>query len=62
MRKYRYWSKEKLGLDIEGLIADLEVAPEKSVVVLHACAVSFFSFHRFYSSSSSSSLAQSNWL
>ena len=41
MRKYRYWSKEKLGLDIEGLIADLEAAPEKSVVILHACAVSF---------------------
>ena len=40
MRKYRYWNKEKLGLDIDGLIADLEAAPEKSVIVLHACAVS----------------------
>lgn len=41
VRKYRYWHKEKLGLDIEGLLADLEAAPEKSVIVLHACAVSF---------------------
>jgi aspartate/tyrosine/aromatic aminotransferase len=40
IRKYRYWSKEKLALDIDGLIADLEAAPEKSVVILHACAVS----------------------
>jgi aspartate aminotransferase len=38
VRKYRYWSKEKLALDIDGLIADLEAAPEKSVVILHACA------------------------
>jgi aspartate aminotransferase len=40
VRKYRYWNKEKLGLDIDGLIADLEAAPEKSVILLHACAVS----------------------
>ena len=41
VRKYRYWSKETLGLDIDGLIADLEAAPEKSVILLHACSVSF---------------------
>lgn len=40
IRKYRYWSKEKLTLDIDGLIADLEAAPVKSVIILHACAVS----------------------
>jgi len=40
VRKYRYWNKEKLNLDIDGLIADLESAPEKSVILLHACAVS----------------------
>jgi aspartate/tyrosine/aromatic aminotransferase len=39
VRKYRYWNKEKLNLDIDGLIADLEAAPEKSVILLHACAV-----------------------
>ncbi|CAF0928806.1 unnamed protein product [Rotaria sp. Silwood1] len=38
IRKYRYWSKEKLTLDIDGFIADLESAPEKSVIILHACS------------------------
>lgn len=40
VKKYRYWNKEKLGLDIDGLIADLQAAPEFSVVILHACSVS----------------------
>jgi len=44
VRKYRYWSKEKLNLDIDGFIADLEAAPEKSVIILHACAVSILHF------------------
>jgi aspartate aminotransferase len=48
VRKYKYWSKEKLSLDIDGLIADLEVAPEKSVIILHACAVSILNV--FFSS------------
>jgi aspartate/tyrosine/aromatic aminotransferase len=42
VRKYRYWDKEKLGIDIDGFIADLETAPEKSVILLHACAVCCF--------------------
>lgn len=46
-RKYRYWSKEKLGLDMDGLIADLEAAPEKSVIILHACAVSTYFMYFF---------------
>jgi aspartate aminotransferase, mitochondrial len=40
MKKYRYWNKETLGLDMDGLIADLQSAPESSVVILHACSVS----------------------
>jgi len=35
---YRYWSPETLGLDLEGMLADLRGAPEGSVVLLHACA------------------------
>ena len=42
IRKYRYWNKEKLTLDIDGLIADLDSAPEKSVIILHACSVNSF--------------------
>lgn len=37
-RRYRYWSAEKRGIDWDGLVEDLENAPEDSVVVLHACA------------------------
>lgn len=35
---YRYYREETCLLDFEGLIADLEAAPEGSAVVLHACA------------------------
>jgi len=35
---YRYYSKEKNALDFEGLLADLKAAPDKSVILLHACA------------------------
>jgi len=37
-REYRYWDQEKRGIDFEGLIEDLETAPENSVIILHACA------------------------
>lgn len=37
-REYRYWSPSKRGLDFEGLMEDLRNAPEKSVIILHACA------------------------
>lgn len=32
---YRYFNPETVGLDFEGMVADLEKAPEGSVVVLH---------------------------
>ncbi|KNC75313.1 aspartate aminotransferase, cytoplasmic [Sphaeroforma arctica JP610] len=35
---YRYYKAETRGLDFEGMIADLEAAPEHSTVLLHACA------------------------
>lgn len=35
---YPYFSKETRGLDFEGMIKKLEAAPERSIVVLHACA------------------------
>lgn len=37
-REYRYWSESKRGLDFEGLIEDLQNAPENSVIILHSCA------------------------
>lgn len=36
--KYRYYDKDTIGLDFEGLVADLKAAPESSIVLLHACA------------------------
>jgi aspartate aminotransferase len=36
--KYRYYNKDTIGLDFEGLIEDLRAAPARSVVLLHACA------------------------
>jgi len=38
VRGYRYFDKKTVGLDFEGLKEDLQNAPEKSVVLLHACA------------------------
>ncbi|KAF5374892.1 hypothetical protein D9758_000229 [Tetrapyrgos nigripes] len=38
VRGYRYFDKKTVGLDIEGMKADLKAAPEHSVVLLHACA------------------------
>lgn len=37
-REYRYWSESGRGLDIEGMIEDLEKAPENAVIILHAVA------------------------
>ena len=36
--KYRYYNKDTIGLDFEGMIADLKAAPGQSIVLLHACA------------------------
>ncbi|KAJ1788054.1 hypothetical protein LPJ59_005608 [Coemansia sp. RSA 2399] len=38
VREYRYCNYETLGLDIDGLLADLRAAPKGQIVVLHACA------------------------
>ncbi|KAJ6188759.1 hypothetical protein N7519_003667 [Penicillium mononematosum] len=36
--QYRYYNKDTIGLDFEGLIADIKAAPEGSIILLHACA------------------------
>ena len=36
--KYRYYNKDTIGLDFEGMVADIKAAPEGSLVLLHACA------------------------
>jgi aspartate aminotransferase len=38
VEKYRYYNKDTIGLDFEGLIADIKAAPAKSIILLHACA------------------------
>ncbi|XP_075160762.1 glutamate oxaloacetate transaminase 1 [Haematobia irritans] len=35
---YRYWEQNKRVLDIQGMLEDLEKAPEGAVIILHACA------------------------
>ncbi|KAJ2538006.1 Aspartate aminotransferase, cytoplasmic, partial [Coemansia sp. RSA 1933] len=38
VREYRYCNYETLGLDIDGMLADLRAAPKGQIIVLHACA------------------------
>ncbi|KAI4210344.1 MAG: hypothetical protein LQ351_006793 [Letrouitia transgressa] len=38
VEKYRYYDKDSIGLDFEGMVADLKAAPEGSIILLHACA------------------------
>jgi len=38
VKGYRYLDKKTIGLDFAGLKEDLAAAPEKSIVLLHACA------------------------
>ncbi|KAG9080662.1 aspartate transaminase aat1 [Ceratobasidium sp. 370] len=38
VKGYRYFDKKTVGLDFEGLKEDLKAAPERSIVLLHACA------------------------
>ncbi|KAI9501398.1 Aspartate aminotransferase, cytoplasmic [Coemansia spiralis] len=38
VREYRYCNYDTLGLDIDGMLADLRAAPKGQIVVLHACA------------------------
>jgi aspartate aminotransferase, mitochondrial len=38
VEKYRYYDRDTIGLDFAGMIADLQAAPDRSIVLLHACA------------------------
>ena len=38
VEKYRYYNKDTIGLDFEGMVEDLKAAPKGSIVLLHACA------------------------
>ena len=38
LKSYRYWNAQKRSLDIDGMLEDLNAAPEDSVVILHVCA------------------------
>jgi aspartate aminotransferase, mitochondrial len=38
IEKYRYYNKDTIGLDFEGMVADIKGAPKGSVFLLHACA------------------------
>lgn len=38
VEKYRYYNKDTIGLDFDGMIADIKNMPKGSMVLLHACA------------------------
>jgi len=38
IRDYAYWDADKLGLDINGMLDNLQNAPVGSIVILHGCA------------------------
>lgn len=38
VRRYRYYNKETIGLDFEGMLSDIKEAPKGSIFVFHACA------------------------
>ena len=38
VQPYRYYNKDTIGLDFEGMVADLEAAPQGSAFLFHACA------------------------
>jgi aspartate aminotransferase len=38
VEKYAYYNKETIGLDFEGMVADINKAPNGSVFLFHACA------------------------
>jgi len=38
IKAYRYYDPKTVGLDLNGLLADLKAAPSESIIVLHACA------------------------
>ena len=38
VEKYRYYNKDTIGLDFDGMIADIKALPTGSLVLLHVCA------------------------
>lgn len=38
VEKYRYYNKDTIGLDFDGMVADIKAAPKGSMFLLHACA------------------------
>ena len=38
VEQYRYYDKKTIGLDFEGMIADIKAAPKGSIFLFHACA------------------------
>lgn len=38
LRTYRYWDAQTRGIDFDGMLDDLNNAPEGAVIVLHAVA------------------------
>ncbi|KAB1671787.1 aminotransferase class I/II-fold pyridoxal phosphate-dependent enzyme, partial [Klebsiella pneumoniae] len=38
VEQYRYYNKDTIGLDFDGMIADIKAAPKGSIFLLHACA------------------------
>ncbi|KAJ4153337.1 hypothetical protein LMH87_009827 [Akanthomyces muscarius] len=38
VEQYRYYNKDTIGLDFEGMVADIKAAPKGSVFLFHACA------------------------
>ena len=38
VQPYRYYNKDTIGLDFEGMVADLKAAPKNSAFLFHACA------------------------
>ena len=38
VEKYRYYNKDTIGLDFDGMIEDIRALPNGSLVLLHACA------------------------
>jgi aspartate aminotransferase, mitochondrial len=38
VEKYRYYNKDTIGLDFDGMVEDIKAMPKNSIVLLHACA------------------------
>ncbi|KAF2658439.1 hypothetical protein K491DRAFT_653049 [Lophiostoma macrostomum CBS 122681] len=38
VEKYRYYNKDTIGLDFDGLVQDIKSMPKGSIILLHACA------------------------